>query len=94
MTESSVGPIPDQNGPGKPNQGGGCICDRKEPLGMAAGDANLNVFLKETFYHWLMLVYRSLHVESVQVLWTLSLKFVKLPFGVWQQNRFDLLERM
>lgn len=56
---------------------------------MPPGEPTLNAFLKKTLYHWLMLVYRSLQLEFV-----LLLKFVEFLFGVQQQNRFDLLERM
>lgn len=34
---------------------------------------------------------KSLHLDLVQVLSNLSLKFETLPFGMWQQNRFELL---
>lgn len=66
--ESRVEPVTVRNGPGEPNQWGSCVSCRQEPLGTHPGDPNLNAFLRETFYFWLTLAYRSLHLEFAQVL--------------------------
>lgn len=63
-----VRPLTDRTIQGSQSPGVVIFPIERGPLGVHPGDPHLHAFLKEMFYRWLMLVYRSVLLEFTQVL--------------------------